>query len=51
MTTIQINEQVRAIQQATKTASRSKASALKFLQDAGIFKRAASTVKRAKAKR
>lgn len=38
MTAIQVNEQIKIIRRATKTAIKSKASALKFLMDAGIVK-------------
>ena len=39
MTTIQINEQTRIIEEATKKALKSKESALLFLINAGIVKR------------
>ena len=37
MTDILIKEQVKTIEKATKEASKSKESAIKFLQDAGII--------------
>jgi hypothetical protein len=39
MTDILIKEQVKTIEKATREASRSKANALKFLQDAGIIEK------------
>lgn len=39
MTDILIKEQVKTIEKATKAASKSKESALKFLQDAGIIQK------------
>lgn len=48
MTTIEINDQIKVIQQATKTAMKSKSSAMKFLVDAGIIK--PETAKKSKAK-
>ena len=39
MTDILIKEQVKTIEKATREASKSKASALKFLQDAGIIEK------------
>lgn len=42
MTTIEVSEQVKIIRKATKAASQSKASARKFLTDAGILKKEAS---------
>ena len=41
MTTAQINEQIRVIQEATKRASKTKESALQFLINAGIVKQPA----------
>jgi hypothetical protein len=40
MNQIQIDTQVEAIKKVTKDAVRSKASALQFLKDAGIVKKA-----------
>lgn len=37
MTTIEIEEQIKIIQEAGKAASKSKESAIKFLTDAGIL--------------
>ncbi len=39
MTDILITEQVKIIEKATKTASQSKESAVKFLEEAGIIKK------------
>jgi len=43
MTAVDVKKQVKTIKAATKAASKSKESALKFLTDAGIFKFAANT--------
>ena len=51
MTTTLINEQIRAIQKATHTASQSKESALKFLKDAGIINNSSKVTAKAKAKK
>lgn len=51
MTTAQINEQVKIIEKATKNASKSKESAIKFLKEAGIIsasKARALTIQKAK---
>jgi hypothetical protein len=45
MTITEINEQVRIIRQATKTGTKSKTDALKFLTDAGIVKAPTAKVK------
>lgn len=39
MTSIEVAEQIRIIRKATKNASKSKESAIKFLTDAGILKK------------
>jgi hypothetical protein len=51
MTTTLIQEQIRAIQKATHTASQSKESALKFLKDAGIIDNSSKVTAKAKAKK
>ncbi len=43
MTAVDVKKQVKTIKAATRAASKSKASALKFLTDAGIFKFIANT--------
>ena len=40
----QIQEQINAIREVTQEAAKTKESALKFLQDAGIIKKPSTTV-------
>ncbi len=48
MTDTMIKDQVRTIEKATEKATRSKESALKFLQDAGIITTPASSTSKKK---
>lgn len=48
MTDSMIKEQVRTIEKATEKAARSKESAIKFLQDAGIITAPASSTSKKK---
>ena len=51
MTTTFIKEQIRTIEKATHTASKSKESALKFLKDAGIINTPSTNGNKAKSKK
>jgi hypothetical protein len=51
MTTTLIKEQIRTIEKATQTASKSKESALKFLKDAGIINNTSKNISKVKAKK